>query len=149
MEYNIPRHITGEKDLKYYEEYLENRSNMPNRTSSEIAVCKIGNKTENETRIRVENPCNLKRTENKFTPEALGNPIFFQGYLKNHKGKLVKVESLLNERLESRVGILMDVGYDFIVLKLNRSCCSMMIHSASIKYITIIHDNDMHKTAMR
>ncbi len=136
MQRNFPRHISSEKDLNLYEEYLENDKAIDN--SNELS-CKIEPKSYNMINRYQNSPA---------LPKSYGSDMFFQGYLKNHKGKLVKVESLLGNRLETRIGILFDVGANYIVLKLNRNSCSMMIEASAIKYITIIHDNDMNKACV-
>ena len=141
MEYNMPHRISGDKDLKYYEQYLETERRSLGETQSSALICNISDKPQQETKIRVENPKCFISKQSTSLPESMENKIFFQGYLKNHIGKLVKVESLIGERMESRIGILMDVGFDYIVVKLNRNCCSMVICSSAIKYITIIHNS--------
>lgn len=132
MQKSFPTHITNERDLDIYKEYLENdsgRNLQKNRPITEI--------------ITPKKPNGLQNVNN--TSVALSGGMFFQGYLKNHVGKLVRVESLIGGCLDTRVGILFDVGANYIVLKLNRSSCSMMIETSSIKYVTIIHDNDINK----
>ncbi len=133
MQKNFPSHITSEKDLKLYEEYLENEQKPTQST---------------ELSCRTESKPYYMMSKSSVLPanQSIQNSnMFFQGYLRNHRGKLVRVESLLGNRLESRIGILFEVGANYIVLKLNRNACSMMIEASSIKYITIIHDNDMRK----
>ena len=134
MQKNFPSHITSEKDLRLYEEYLENEKS-PNQC------------TELSCRIEPKPNSMINRSYNLPVNQSIHDSnMFFCGYLKNHRGKLVKVESLIANRLESRIGILFEVGANYIVLKLNRNACSMVIETSSIKYITIIHDNDMRKT---
>lgn len=129
-------HITNENDLKLYEEYLGNEQNFSD---------------SNNLSCTVEEKPNYMAKPNRNSmskPHSLSSSLFFQGYLKNHIGKLVKVESLLGNCLETRIGILFEVGANYIVLKLHRSSCSMMIDAASVKYITIIHDNDLNKATV-
>ena len=64
---------------------------------------------------------------------------YFKGYLKKCIGKLIRVESLIGNRLQTRTGILMDVGCDYIVIKTATNCSSMVIEGTSIKYITVLH----------
>lgn len=136
MQKTFPAHITSEKDLMLFEEYLKNEKD--GETTTELS-CKIEPKPYNM----------MNRHPNAPTlPKTYDSNMFFQGYLKNHKGKLIRVESLLGNRLETRVGILFEVGANYIVLKLNRNSCSMMIEASSVKYITIIHDNDMKKACV-
>ena len=138
MEYNILKHIKDESDLLEYEKYLTENFNSDKKAfkDTEQAV---------EAVAPYKDAIPAKAIGKSFTPSYLSSPAYFQGYLKNNIGKLVKVESLLGDRLESRIGFLLDIGSDYIVLKLYKSCCSMMIRSSSVKYITIAHDNDMNK----
>lgn len=130
------KHIASEKDLMLYENFLENDSrSFPIKT--EDLSCTI----EPKSKQMVKKSEVLTKA-----PSCIENSMFFQGYLKNHIGKLVKVESLLGNCLESRMGVLFEVGANYIVIKLHRSPCSMMIEASAIKYITIIHDNDINKT---
>ena len=132
MQKNFPTHISSEKDLKLYEEYLENDRDSCQPKTEELS-------------------CPLPQTANKMVkamPAPLmrntscSNNLFFGEYLKKHIGKLVRVESLLSNRLEVRIGVLFEVGADYIVIKLFKSTCTMMIEASSINYITIIPDND-------
>lgn len=122
MEYNKPTHIKNENDLAVYENYLKQN-------------------------FEVKNPNNNLKLNNISLPKALTNPIFSNGYLRLHQGKLLKVESLVGNTLDCRVGTLLDVGADYIAIKINKSCCSLIIPTATIKYITVIHDNDITKAA--
>ena len=73
---------------------------------------------------------------------------YMPAFLNTMVGKLVRVESLIGGRLESRVGILLRAGADYIVLKLYRGCSTMICEASSIKYITVIHDNDLNKSGL-
>lgn len=117
MENNFPIPIVNEKDLSVYENYLRQDNKAKNMP--------IKNKS--------------------YVPETLTNPVFLPAFLKNHIGKLVKIESLVGDCLQVKMGTLLDVGADFIVIKLNQNCSSMVIEGRSIKFITIIHDNDTKK----
>lgn len=142
MENRMPKHIVSEKDLQNYEDYINNFNDNSQNT--------IGTKHAAENRVtsmQIENR-RLPMPQNRFSiPQALTSPVFSNGYLRNHQGKLVKIESLIGNALDSRIGILLDIGADYIAIKLNKSCCSMMIPTSAIKYITIIHDNDISKAA--
>ena len=59
-------------------------------------------------------------------------------YLSCHISKLVKVEVAILNRIESKVGVLMDVGNNYLVLKLPE-CQSVIIESSCIKFITVMH----------
>lgn len=131
------RHITSEKDLKLYEEYLENDCTSCKPEAEELS-CSLPPVTN---RMIKSSPASLTHNSG-----CVNSNMFFQGYLKNHIGKLVRVESLLANRLEVRIGVLFEVGANYIVIKLFKSTCTMMIEASSIKYITIIHDNDVNKS---
>lgn len=62
-------------------------------------------------------------------------------YLSCHIGKPVRVETVILNRLDTKVGILLDVGKDYLVLKLPE-CQSMIIEGGCIKYITVIHNGN-------
>lgn len=128
MQNSFPHSITGEKDLKLYEDFL-------NKTTSRELSCAVQNRSVKSNALAKPQP--LECLEN-----MVCNPLFFQGYLKKHIGKLIKVESFLGKHFESRVGILYEVGADYLVLKLNRNSCSLVIEASSIRFVTIIHDND-------
>ena len=134
MEHNFPCPIISDKDLKYYEDYLK-KSNIGNE---EI---QIRNNRE-ERKMTVES----NSTREKNTVGSLSDTVYLPAYLKTMTGKLVRVESLIGGCLESRVGILLRVGADYIVLKLYRGCSTMICEASSIKYITVIHDNDLNKS---
>lgn len=120
MEQNFPKYIKDEKDLALYESKL--------RTEYGIKSC-----TMPEKRI-------MQKPE---LPENLSNPIFFQCFMKKHIGKLIKAESLIGNRLESRIGVLIEVGSDYLVIKPNKNCVTTVIDLKCVKYISIVHDNNM------
>ena len=134
MEHNFPCPITSDKDLKYYEDYLKS-------CNTESEALQTRKNSSNECKITVESGSprgNMRMTDTVYLPAFLNTMV----------GKLVRVESLIGGCLESRVGILMRVGADYIVLKLYRGCSTMICESSSIKYITVIHDNDLNKAGL-
>ena len=133
MEHNFPCPITGDKDLKYYEDYLKKSD------------------TDCEEPMMRNNAIERKMTVEKGMPRGnmcLSDTAYLPAFLNTMVGKLVRVESLIGGRLESRLGILMRVGADYIVLKLYRGCSTMICEASSIKYITVIHDNDLNKSGL-
>lgn len=134
MEHNFPSPITSDKDLKYYEDYLKS-------CNTESEALQTRKNSSNECKITVESGSprgNMRMTDTVYLPAFLNTMV----------GKLVRVESLIGGCLESRVGILMRVGADYIVLKLYRGCSTMICEASSIKYITVIHDNDLNKAGL-
>ena len=132
MEYFKPMHIKNDNDLQIYENYLKENYSSNNTAESE----KLTEYQKPEVIV-----------EQVHVPKTLSSPAFSNGYLRKNQGKLVKVESLIGNMLDTKIGILLDVGADYIAIKLYKSCCSMLIPTGSVKYITIIHDNDIRKTA--
>lgn len=58
---------------------------------------------------------------------------------KNFIGKMVKVESLIGNRLMHRVGVLLEVSSHHIIIKIPKTSMTVMIPMDSVKYVTIIH----------
>ena len=58
---------------------------------------------------------------------------------KNLIGKIVKVESLIGNRLMCRTGTLMEVGEHHIIIKPSQNAVTIMIPMDTVKYVTIIH----------
>ena len=112
MNNDFPLPLNYETDLTVYEDYLKQNTN-------ELTV------------------------ENKpLKTDPLKNPMFLPAYLNRHIGKLVKIEALIGECLQTKIGTLYEIGADYIVIKLNQNCTSLVIDGKCIKFITIIHDND-------
>ncbi len=130
MEYFKPMHIKDENDLEIYESYL--KENFPKKENSLVKI-------EEKKQILPTKPFSV--------PQMLTNPVFSSGYLRKNQGKLLKVDSLIGNMLDTKIGILLDVGADYIAIKLGKSSCSLLIPTNSIKYITIIHDNDYSRIA--
>ena len=130
---NFPYHIETEEDLRVYEEFA--RENV-NQIIDELPIRKSQEHENNMSYIPQQNN-NL--------PKSLKNTAFLPAFLSKNIGKLVKIESLIGGRLEPRIGILITVGANFIVLRQMRSNNTMICDSTLIKYATIIHDNDIRK----
>lgn len=124
---NFPSHIKNENDLNAYAEYIKCEN-----TEESI----VSHRESNMSYIPIEN---------KTVPQQLKNTAFMPAFLSKHIGKLIKVETLIGNRLETKIGILMTVGAGFLVLRQYRSNNTMLCDIYGIKYITIIHDNDPQK----
>ena len=133
MDNNFPCPIVSEKDLKLYDDYLKNDNKSQHMQRGQ------------SYRMQVESPNQAVRPQ---MPEMMTNPVFIPAYLHSNVGKLVKIESLAGGNLISRIGTLLQVGADFIVIKLYQSCSTMMIELSTVKFVTIIHDNDSNKVRM-
>lgn len=140
MPHSIPKPIRNETDLNVYEDYINEQSCEMTEQPSE--------KTENYATVPRRNmsmiPC-----ENSYVPEVLSNTAFLPAFLTKQVGKLMRVELLLANRLEIRYGILMTVGSDYLVLRQYQSNALLTCDLSSVKFITIIPDNDFNKLMMK
>jgi len=124
MQQNLPSPIKNDNDLHLYEGYLKD------------------NKKDYPYPITIEDKnMSYIPTENKNVPETLKNTAYMPAFLSKHIGKLVRVEFYLCGTLQSKTGILMTVGAGYIVLRSDNSS-TLVCHSDSIRFVTIIHDND-------
>lgn len=140
MEYNMPKRINSEEDLNEFENYLCSYSCDETEKHSE-PMHHHSMKTEHRNNSLMHQKSNKEHTHT--------STAYLCMHLKKHIGKLAKIESLIDNRLESRIGVLLEVGEDYIVIKLSKCCCSMMIPLCTVKYITIAHDNNLAKMQTR
>ncbi|MBR6533343.1 MAG: hypothetical protein IKT44_02825 [Clostridia bacterium] len=61
-------------------------------------------------------------------------------YLKPHIGKTIKADCAVGNRLESKIGILTQVGEDFITITL-QSKKDMIIGLKTVKFLTILQNS--------
>jgi hypothetical protein len=67
---------------------------------------------------------------------ALGNRGYTQGYLKTLIGKLLRVEFLLGEsNFQDRIGVLLEVGTDYIILREIETDDDLLCDAFTIKYV--------------
>lgn len=133
MEHSFPCRINGEKELEYYEEYLNKNDGAADTAEEKTMKMTVSPPSGYIDKALPPPPCKDDR---------------LCCYLKTAVGKLVRVESVIGGCLESRVGTLLKVGEDFIVIKLWQSCSTMICEKASVRYITVIHDNDVNKIGL-
>ena len=75
---------------------------------------------------------------NENSPEVLTNNIYTPAFLREHIGKLVKVEFLIGtNNLTDRTGILEDVGVSYILLRAIDSGNLLYCDLYSIKFVSI------------
>ncbi len=86
--------------------------------------------------VPIFNENDLEIYENYINSEIPSKEL--ANYLSRHIGKPVKIEALISNRIEIKSGILMEVGKDFLVLKLPE-CQSIIIEGSCIKFITVMH----------
>lgn len=71
-------------------------------------------------------------------PETVTNSLYTPAFLRQHIGKLVRVEFLIGSNyLEDRTGILMEVGASYIVLRSIQDSNLLYCDIYSIKFVTI------------
>ncbi|MBR4116975.1 MAG: hypothetical protein IKK65_02725 [Clostridia bacterium] len=89
----------------------------------------------NETDLEVyEEYLKNEFSENRHQPQTLTS------ILKGYIGKNVKADCAIGNRLESRIGLLTDVGENFLIIKPpNRQ--ELIIHLGSLKFLSILQNN--------
>ena len=72
------------------------------------------------------------------SPETVTNALYTPAFLRQHIGKLVRVEFLIGTTyLEDRTGILVEVGASYIVLRSIQDGNLLYCDIYSIKFVTI------------
>lgn len=90
----------------------------------------------NQENPNTREPRNVQMNQN--SPEILTNPIYTPAFLREQLGKLMRVEFLIGtNNLIDRVGILEDVGVNYIVLRSLENDSLVFCDINSIKFITI------------
>ncbi len=80
-------------------------------------------------------------------PETLTNSIYTPGFLRNYIGKLVKVEFLIGtNNLQDRIGILLEVGASYIVLRSVQDSNLLYCDIFAIKFVTISNNSFIYNT---
>lgn len=75
---------------------------------------------------------------NNVVPETVTNELYTPAFLRQHIGKLVRVEFLIGTNyLEDRTGILVEVGASYIVLRSIQDGNLLYCDIYSIKFVTI------------
>lgn len=79
---------------------------------------------------------------NQNSPEILTNSIYTPAFLREHIGKLMRVEFLIGtNNLTDRIGILEDVGASYILLRSIESNNLVFCDIYAIKFVTISEPN--------
>lgn len=66
-------------------------------------------------------------------------------HLTSHKGKLVKIELVGNGYKKFKIGQLLDVGEDYVVIKVGNAPVSTVVPISNIECITFVHNNDKRR----
>lgn len=87
----------------------------------------------------------ITRVGTQNLPETLKNDSYLPAYLSNNIGRWVRVDFLIGNNLEQEVGILMEVGASYIVLKSLEPDTVIVCDMFSIKFVTIIYSDEYEK----
>lgn len=74
---------------------------------------------------------------------TLVNPFYASGYLRTQVGKTVRVEFTAGQGTCDRVGTLMGVGADYILLKDFTDPATILCDLFSAKFVTIVDDGSV------
>lgn len=94
--------------------------------------------TNNNTNNNVKNGLGDNVTSPSNMPETYTNSLYSPGFFRNFLGRLVKAEFLIgNTGLQDRIGILLEVGASYIVLRSVQDNNLLYCDIFSIKFLTI------------
>lgn len=82
-------------------------------------------------------------------PETLTNTAYIPAYLRHQIGRWMRIEFLVGNIIEEKVGQLLDVGASFLILKMLEPSTTMLCDMYSIKFITIIYDSNLERLYTR
>ena len=68
---------------------------------------------------------------------------YMSDYLKKHIGKMVKLEFYFGDSFEIRVGQLVEVEENYVVLRLFKPSTTTVCNIDNIKFVTIAHSNEI------
>ena len=101
----------------------------------------------NNTDNRQVAELNNNTTSPSNMPVTLTNSIYTPGFLRNDIGKLLKVEFLTGtSSLQDRIGILLEVGSSYIVLRSVQDNNLLYCDIFSIKFVTISNNYFIYNT---
>ncbi len=82
-----------------------------------------------------------------FTPETLTNMNFLPAYLSQYIGHWVRADFFIGETIEQRVGVLHEVGASYFILEAIEPQTLLVCDMFSVKFVTIILDDDLSRLA--
>lgn len=104
-----------------------------------------------ETRVSARNstgyivPQNYQMNNEMMLPENMTNNAYIPAYLRKQIGRWVRAEFLVGKSIVEKVGQLIEVGTEYIILKLLEPATTMLCDVSSIKFITIIYDANVER----
>ena len=85
---------------------------------------------------------NQNITSENIIPEPVSSTLYIAGYLNTQIGKLVKVEFLIGDSTTDRIGTLVKVGVNYILIKPIDVNGLILCDLYSIKFVTIIEKSN-------
>lgn len=79
--------------------------------------------------------------------ESMPNAMSIPGLLERYIGKIMKVEFLLCDALDDKLGRLLSVGNNYIVLGMLESKVIMICNTDTLKFVTVILDEENNEIA--
>lgn len=136
--YNMNNYDRQRSNMDHFNNRVENsknrtRNNLP-ANNGQYSVPVSDQENDIITRVGTQN-----------LPETLKNDSYLPAYLSNNIGRWVRVDFLIGNNLEQEVGILMEVGASYIVLKSLEPDTIIVCDMFSIKFVTIIYSDEYEK----
>ena len=78
-------------------------------------------------------------SDESMMPETMTNTAYIPAYLRHQIGRWMRVEFLVGNIIEEKVGQLLDVGASYLILKMLEPSTTILCDLYSIKFITIIY----------
>lgn len=116
----------------------ENWNSLPNNTMQ------TGMNNNMNTVVR---PATTASQSISFTPETLTNMSFLPAYLSQFIGHWIRADFFIGDTIEQRVGVLHEVGASYFILEAIEPQTLLVCDMFSVKFVTIILDDDLSRLA--
>lgn len=108
------------------------------------------NNTNSTNKLPPKNGLGNNVTSPSNMPETYTNSLYSPAFFRNFIGRLVKAEFLIgNMGLQDRIGILLEVGASYIVLRSVQDNNLLYCDIFSIKFLTISEQSFIYNTPMQ
>ena len=139
MSMEMNRQIGPAQNWNSNQNNMSSRQNWGNNMNNGMAVRPNMN---NNTR-----PTTTGTQSISFTPETLTNMSFLPAYLTQYIGHWVRADFFIGETIEQRVGVLHEVGASYFILEAIEPQTLIVCDMFSVKFVTIILDDDLSRLA--
>ena len=95
----------------------------------------------------VVSPATTASQSISFTPETLTNMSFLPAYLSQFIGHWIRADFFIGDTIEQRVGVLHEVGASYFILEAIEPQTLLVCDMFSVKFVTIILDDDLSRLA--